>query len=481
MLKVLLVNPPLTYSKASVAFDLHFPIGLMYVAAAVRSICQVEIFDCLTFEIKNRNQSLTNWGASPDIIKKKILEKMPDVVGISVPSTAQYKNAELVAMIAKQVNPKIITVFGGPDPSVRFNSILKNSYCDYCVIGEGEQTFFELISKLSVSSSCENVKGLAYMHDGSIHYEPRPFCKNIDTLPFPALDLIDVNKYLSSKYLYAHRSGINRNSISIITSRGCPNNCVFCSIKLHMGQCYRSHSPEYVMKLIHYYINNGITNFHFEDDNLTLDNQRFEKLLDCIIKEKLRIRWDTPNGVRVDSLNYDLLKKIKQSGCAQLVIAIESGNQRVLDEIIHKKIKLESAIQIAKYCKELKIPLEAFYVIGFPGEKISEMLETINFALRLYSDYEVAPYLMVATPLYGTDLYEKCKRDKLLQKEPDFDELGVAIQSWGDPMIATADFSIEDITRILKRYNKTLSTQRISHRLKRTINLLKINSSFLLK
>jgi magnesium-protoporphyrin IX monomethyl ester (oxidative) cyclase len=439
----------------------------MYVAAAVRDICHVEIFDCLAFEIMTRKNSAVNWGASPDTIRKVIEEKKPDVVGIAVPATAQYRNAELVAIIAKEVNPKIITVFGGADPSVRFESILENWYCDYCVIGEGEQTFCEFISKLSSSSSCDDVKGLAYKRNGIIHYEPRPFNTNLDALPFPAFDLVDVNKYLASKHLYVYRSEICRNSVSVITSRGCPYHCVFCSIRLHMGQKYRAHSPEYVMKLIRLCINKyGITNFHFEDDNLTFDEQRFETILDYIIRENLQIKWDTPNGVRVDSLNYNILKKIRKSGCSQLALAIESGSQRVLDDVIHKKLSLKYVIDIVRYCKELKISVQAFYVIGFPGEKIKEINDTINLAISLYKDYDVSPVLMVATPLYGTELYEICIRDKLLKREPTFDELSVAVQNWGDPLISTLEFSKEDLKRLLHKYRRMLSTQRRQFRLK---------------
>ena len=145
------------------------------------------------------------------------------------------------------------------------------------------------------------------------------------------------------------------------------------------------------MKLLRLCINKyGITQFHFEDDNVSFDKQRFETILDCIIKENLQIQWDTPNGVRIDSLNYSILQKMKQSGCVQITLAIESGNQRVLDEVIKKKTKLPYILEIVKHCKELKIPANAFYVIGFPGETISEMKDTTNLALKLYRDYDLA-------------------------------------------------------------------------------------------
>jgi magnesium-protoporphyrin IX monomethyl ester (oxidative) cyclase len=460
MLKVLLINPPQVYCKGSMRVNIHFPIGLMYIAAMVRNVCHVEIFDCLASDFETEKDNLISCGAPPNEIRKVIEEKKPDVVGISVQSTAQYKNAELVALICKEVNPKIITVFGGPDPSVRFNSILENQYCDYCVVGEGEQTFYEFIKSLSFHLPLENIKGLAYKRNGVIHYEPRIFTADLDEFPFPAFDLIDMDKYLHNKNLYRNRSSICENSISVITSRGCPNSCVFCSIRLHMGQRYRAHSPAYVIKLLKLCVDKyGITNFHFEDDNLTYDKRRFEAILDGIIKENLQIRWDTPNGVRADTLNYNILKKMKQSGCIQITLAIESGNQRVLDQVIKKKTKLEYMIEIVKYCKELKIPANSFYVIGFPGETINEMKDTINLAIKLYREYHLLPAMLVATPLYGTELYEICMRDKLIKGNPTFEELLVAIQIKGNPMISTPDFSQEDVKQLINEFKRKLSTQ----------------------
>ena len=462
MLKVLLINPPQTYFKGSSGVNKYFPIGLMYIAAMIRDVCHVEIFDCLIADFETKKNNLISYGTPPEEIRKTIEEKKPDVVGISIPFTSQYKNAELVALICKEVNPKIITVFGGPDPSVRFKSILENQYCDYCVVGEGEQTFYELIKSFSFDLPLENINGLAYKRDGVVHYKPRIFPIDLDEFPFPAFDLIDMDKYLKNKYLYRNRGFTGENSISVTTSRGCPYNCVFCSIRLHMGQKYRTHSSEYIIKLLHLCIDKyGITNFHFEDDNLSFDRRRFETILNSIIEENIQIKWDTPNGLRVDTLNYNILKKMKQSGCVRVNLAIESGNQRVLDEVIHKKSNLKNVIEIVKYCKELKIPANAFYVIGFPGETIKEMKDTINLAIKLYRDYDLFPLMLVATPLYGTELYEICMRDKLIKGEPTPEELAIATQTMGNPMISTPDFSQKDVKRVINEYTRKLLKQQL--------------------
>jgi magnesium-protoporphyrin IX monomethyl ester (oxidative) cyclase len=228
------------------------------------------------------------------------------------------------------------------------------------------------------------------------------------------------------------------------------------------------------MELLHLCIDKyGIANFHFEDDNVSFDKRRFKAILDGIINEKLKIHWDTPNGVRIDSLNYSILQKMKQSGCVQVTLAIESGNQRVLDNIIKKKTKLPYILEIVKYCKDLEIPANAFYVIGFPGENLAEMKDTTNLAVQLYRDYDLLPHLMVATPLYGTELYEICLRDHLMKGNPTFEELSIATQTTGNPLIATAEFSEMDIRRVIAEFTSDLIKQQGRKLLKRPRDVLK--------
>jgi len=196
----------------------------------------------------------------------------------------------------------------------------------------------------------------------------------------------------------------------------------------------------------------GISNFHFEDDNISLKKNRFEEILDRIISDKLNIQWDTPNGIRVDTLDYNILKKIKKSGCKQLTLAIESGSQRVLDEVIKKKTRLDYMIEIAQYCKELNIRSNSFYVIGFPGETLEEIKDTLNLALRLLRTYDILPTMLVATPLYGTELYEICIRENYIEGNPSVEELATATQIFGNPLISTPDFSKDAVKQLIHEY-----------------------------
>jgi len=196
----------------------------------------------------------------------------------------------------------------------------------------------------------------------------------------------------------------------------------------------------------------GIRKFHFEDDNISQDKKRFEEILDKIIESKLDIKWDTPNGIRADTLDFNILKKIKQSGCISLQLAIESGNQRILNEVIKKRSSLDYIVKIIEYCKELEIKLAAFFVIGFPGETISDIKETIALALRLYKTYTVLPILLFATPLYGTDLYKICMEEGLIDRNLTDEDLATATQFFGNPLISTKNFSKEDLKKIANEF-----------------------------
>ena len=257
-----------------------------------------------------------------------------------------------------------------------------------------------------------------------------------------------MEKYLNPKRI-KYRSAVDLREISMITSRGCPFNCVFCSIHLHMGRRWRGHSEGYVTKHIENVVNKyGVEHIHFEDDNLTLDMKRFENILDEIIKKRIEFSWDTPNGIRADRLTKDMLYKMKKTGCKSLTIGVESGDQFILDNIIDKHLNLGNVINTAQMCQQLGIRLGAFFVIGFPGEKKENMEETIKFALRLKRQYDVDMHLMVATPLYGTKLYEICKEHGYLTRELDPRALSEGTQIDGVGLIKTEDFTPDEIKKL---------------------------------
>lgn len=186
-----------------------------------------------------------------------------------------------------------------------------------------------------------------------------------------------------------------------------------------MGKKYRVHSADYVMMHIEFLRKNyNIKHIHFEDDNFTMNKVRFNQILDGLISRKVSLTWDTPNGVRIDTLNSDLIKKMVKTGCIYIITGIESGSQEVNDHLVKKKLDLKLAEKNIKIAFEEGLDTHAFYVIGFPGESKEQIGQTLNFALRLYKEYNVFPRLGIANPIEGTEMFEKAKKAGWLVDSP---------------------------------------------------------------
>ncbi len=451
-MKILLINPPQTFVPGSQSVVAGLPLGIMYIAGILeQNGYDVEILDALISDFKPRREGdARQYGMPWEKIKGEIEQRQPDIVGITGPFSAQIDNAIKVSEIVKNVDDEILTIAGGPHVSVRAIEFLNEApHVDIAVIGEGEYTLLDIMKYREGEKNISEIPGIAYRKGDDIILNPRrPFTKNLDELPLPAYHLVDMGKYLNPKRI-RYRAVKYLREISMVTSRGCPFNCIFCSIHLHMGKVWRAHSPEYVIahieRVLHKY---GVQHIHFEDDNLTLDTKRFEGILDGLVDNGIKFSWDTPNGIRADRLTIDLLKKMRKTGCTNLTIGVESGDQYILDNVINKHLHLVDVIKTARMCRELGIKLGAFYVIGFPGETKENMQRTIKFALRLKREYNVNMSLLVATPLYGTKLYEICKEKGYLTQELTPRALSEGTQVDGKGLIRTADFTPEEIKQL---------------------------------
>jgi radical SAM superfamily enzyme YgiQ (UPF0313 family) len=220
-----------------------------------------------------------------------------------------------------------------------------------------------------------------------------------------------------------------------------------------MGNRYRPHSAQYVLNHLDYLVNtHGVNHFHFEDDNLTLDRERFHEILNGIEKRKIRLTWDTPNGVRADTLDRAVLEQCKRTGCVYLILGVESGDQHVLDHIIQKKLSLTTIFEIAACAGEVGIDLRSFFVIGFPGETRTHIANTFEVALRLHKKFRVQPNLMFATPLLGTRLFDIC-HEKGYLTEP-VTPAALAVSTSGRGIIQTEHFDPDQLCDLRDRFSQ---------------------------
>ncbi|MDR0797149.1 MAG: B12-binding domain-containing radical SAM protein, partial [Nitrososphaerota archaeon] len=276
-MKVLLINPPQTFYLDSEPPAGSIPLGLMYLAAVLdKAGYAVELLDAFITDFKaQKNNDTLTVGMPLDQIETEIRNRKPDIVGVSGPFTSQIGNTLKVSELVKKVDPDILTVVGGPHVSTlpqEFMEVAKS--VDISVIGEGEYALLEIVEYFEGKKELSDILGIAYRKNGRIVInDKRPFLENLDELPYPAYHLVDMEYYLTNKMGYR---SFQKRAISMITSRGCPFNCCFCSVQLHMGKNFRVHSVEYTLKHIQHVVDKyNVKNIFFEDDNLTFDLKRF--------------------------------------------------------------------------------------------------------------------------------------------------------------------------------------------------------------
>jgi len=217
-----------------------------------------------------------------------------------------------------------------------------------------------------------------------------------------------MDKYFADVKETPLRGEISKPWTTMITTRGCPYDCVFCTVHIVMGKKWRSRSPENVVDEIEQLIQTyRIRQIDFYDENMTLDKKRMENICDLIVERKLDVDWYTPNGVRADTLDLNLLRKMKKSGCKRIRVAPESGVQRVVDQIVKKNQKLTEVEKAVVLAKKVGIKVGCFFVLGLIGETKEDIKATIDYAYKLRKLGADKFYFSIATPIYGTELYEQ--------------------------------------------------------------------------
>ncbi len=452
-MRVMLIRPPYTDYEGAEPPRIGIPLGMLSVASSVEQRGHtVKVFDALAYMDKAEDKR--HFGASWGRIISEIGSFSPDVVGITNLFSTQLEKAFILPKMIKELGKDIKIIVGGPHATVRPQDFLSNGF-DFVILAEGEETAPAVLEYLEGKRNLSTIPGIAYIDSGGIKINKPEYINDLDKLPFPAYHLINMEMYFSMVFHgFSSRPQDPfykpRREITMITSRGCPFNCTFCSIHPTMGYKFRVHSPEYVINHIEHVATKYSVEFiHFEDDNLTFNQKRFEDILDGLTNMNMHIGWDTPNGVRADTLPRTLLEKIKKSGASELRIAIESGVQHVLDSIVKKNLDIQKAIQVAKDCRELKIPLSAFYVIGMPGETKEDIQKTLDLAYFLMKKYNVTPHVNTAHPLVGTELYEIAKQKGYLIDE-DYTKGFI----FGMSRIKTEEFSPEDLRRMSTEFYK---------------------------
>lgn len=395
--KILLIVPPFYRLLGSKNDWMH--LGLHYIGANLHKYGHnVKIYnadanptikekDYGFFFAEDIKKSLLNspiWTEISETIKKY----NPDLVGITMSNATKmmtYKIAEIV----KQINQTIPVIVGGPYSTLRPSKVISDKNIDCAVRGEGEETFLKIVQGMSM----EFIDGLVWKKGDTTKVNTSSkFIKNLDSLPFPKFDLELIP------------TDSKKNFTVMQTARGCSFNCSFCSSPRVWGREIRFRSIDNVVReIICRHVYHDVSYFYFSDDTFNIVPNRVRRLCKKIISKKLDITFSCE--ARLNLVDRTTLKLMKEAGCVRIKVGLESGNDRIL-RLMKKGITVKEVRNAVRKIKEAKIPITAYAMIGMPTETTEEMMDT----LKLCKEINPARLsLSIATPWYGTELYEKVK------------------------------------------------------------------------
>jgi anaerobic magnesium-protoporphyrin IX monomethyl ester cyclase len=415
--KVLLVNPPHIISKYKFIGLVAPPLGISYIAAVLeKNSVDVSIIDASAMEM--------DWYE----LGKEIEKISPDVVAITA-LTPTIEQALETAKIAKSILPESTIILGGYHPTFTFKKLLENEFLDIIIIGEGEYTMLEVVQSLLNGSELRRVKGIATR---DFVTPPREIIEDLDTLPFPARHLLPMDKY---KIL-----NIKLPTGTLVSGRGCPYQCSFCSSAAMHGKKLRLRSAQNVVDEMEHLINDHhAETIAFMDDTFTINKKRVEEICDELKKRDLDVYWGCTT--RVDTLSLDLLKKMKDSGCITLFMGVESSDQLILNNV-NKQTTINKVKKAFEMARNYDMRTIASVVLGMPGDSRENILKTIKFVKNLNPSYAV---FSLATPYPGTPFYKQAVSENLIK-----------VNDWSkytllNPVLNTMDCSLDELKKLQRR------------------------------
>ncbi len=380
--RVLLIRP----YRNTHTMSIMPPLGMMSLAAYLRQRGDVDvrIIDMAPAKLEYEE------------IGKKILDYQPDWLGISA-LTFESEGMHKVAAIAKETRPEMPVLVGGPHPSAYVEQVMEDPCIDYAVLGEGELTTDDLNQALRTGGPVDQIDGLAWRENGSVRINPRQrYVEDLDALPFPAWDLIDIPAY--RRFDRMSRSGV-KDYMVLFTTRACPFKCLYCHKMF--GKGLRKRSPESVLAEIRtLHDEYGVTEFEICDDIFNLDLPRAKQIFDMITESDMKLRLTFPNGVRGDRLDEEFLIKARQAGVVFMAFAVETATPR-LQKMLRKNIDLKKIERNIELARKQRIFCLGFFMLGFPSETREELQATVDFAVRSKLH---AAHLFIVNPFEGTEL-----------------------------------------------------------------------------
>lgn len=427
-MRFLLINPATAGSRQPA----YFPLGLAYVARVLLDDGhEVEILDI------NANR----WSA--DEVAYRVRRADFDVAGITGMVT-EFPSVRWLSGLIKKINPTATVVLGGGLPTAFPRLALEKTEADIAVVGEGEITIGELATALAARSPLTGLKGIWYKDGGCLGTtQPRELVDDLDTLQFPARHLFPLELYVQNPVPYLRMFDRNVVSTNIVSSRGCPYKCTYCFHGL-WGDRFRARSAEDVINEIRVLHNEyGITGVFFMDDTFVLDRERLVAICDGLIGENLGIIWAASG--RVNLVDRHVLEKMRAAGCRTILYGIESGSQKILDEM-RKGVRVEQARQAIQETWQAGILPVGFLMIGM----FSETRQTVEETVRFCNETGLVSSFSYATPFPGTELYAQAvEREKIEPRHAE--RLLERWGAWTDEILVNLTSMSDDDLKSIKR------------------------------
>lgn len=393
-MKILFINPPYTnFAGIDESAGHMMPLCFGYLAAFAR-----ERIENLEFKILDAEAQ----GCNLEDIRTAVAKFNPNIAALTAPTPA-LKFVYRIAEIVKQQNRHVHVVLGGIHPTVMPERTIKECRAiDFIVVGEGEETFCQLLLAFKKESNrFSHIEGLWYRQANLIkNTSKRKLIANLDTIPFPARDLYDLRLYRSAPT----KKVSDENATPILTSRGCPFNCIHCPSKTIWDRTIRYRSTENVVQEIEICIRKyGLREFNFFDDTFTINRKRVLEICKKIIERRMNIYWVC--FARTNAIDEELVKIMKEAGCRKISFGFESGDQRILD-LMRKKTTIDMGRKAVQAVRQSRIPVHGSFMLGNIGETEDTIKKTITYAKSL--DLDNATFF-ITTPFPGTDLYKIAK------------------------------------------------------------------------
>jgi len=378
-LRVLLISTPYPLEEMPLP-----PLSLSYLAGVLQKEgFQVEIVDYLVSHYR------------PEKLRQKLAEFRPQLVGVTS-VTLNYPIASRILKLCKSTDPSIVTAIGGPHATFALEeTLLTAPWIDLIAIGEGEATVVELSKAVEGGGDIHQVAGIAYADNGRIvTTQPRPLIKDINQIPMPARQFLPLARYLALG-----------SPCTVITGRGCPFRCIFCSGSRMFGPKVRFREAGLVVDEIeHVHHDLGFKQVNIVDDTFTLNHQHASEICEEILRRNLRLPWTA--FARVDTVTKELCELMRRAGCTGLLFGVESADEGIL-KTIKKGTSPEKIRAGVKIASDAGISSLNSFILGLPGETPETARKSMDFGQELAIDYNSKWGFHVLSPLPGTELYEK--------------------------------------------------------------------------